>query len=57
MNENKTNINWLILIQSTLMKNSHKIKVKQALSNYIFLIKNVKNRKKYQKTPQKWLSI
>ena len=39
MNENKTNINWLIINYAILMKNSYKIKVKQVLSNYTFLIK------------------
>ena len=36
MNENKTNINWLIRNYVTYFENSNKIKEKYALSNYLF---------------------
>ena len=39
MNENKTNINWLITIYSRIGENSYKIRAKSTFTNYTFLIK------------------
>ena len=39
MNENKTNRNCLIGNYATSFEKLHKIRVKQTLSNYIFLVR------------------
>ena len=43
MNENRTNVNWLMTILSNINIKSHKIWAKRAFTNYTFLIKSDKN--------------
>ena len=54
--DNKTNINWLISIQSKFHLNSYKIKIKRIYGNYNYWQMITKKYKKYLKGYQKCYS-
>ena len=53
MNENKTNINWLITIYLTPFKKSFIYKDLRRLMSYMFIIKNIKKMIKNSQNSKK----